>query len=152
MQCATKILTLLISLLSAGNSVIAGVTRVENHCGFTIWCASAKNDGTASATRALSGGSSATFQNIYNDNIGVSLKTTFSGSKFPNKFARTVKGGIAWYDLSAIDGDPFLAQRRVGYWANTNCQIVCNPGDTTSCEFPYMPTCPDPTDMVLTFC
>ncbi|KAK7977848.1 hypothetical protein PG996_003898 [Apiospora saccharicola] len=61
-------------------------------------------------------------------------------------------GGTAWYDLSALDGDPFLNQRRVGYWPNTNCQIVCNPGETSRCEWPVMPTCPNPTDMVLALC
>ncbi|KAK7980914.1 hypothetical protein PG989_013371 [Apiospora arundinis] len=147
----TGAIALLIPLLVAG-SVYAGTTRDENHCGFTIWCASAKTDGTASATRALGGGASATFQSINNDAIGVSLKCADNaGLSNPFQMEGAIRGGVAWYDLSAVDGDPFLAQRRVGYWPNTNCQIVCNPGDK-SCEWPYMPTCPNPTDMALALC
>ncbi|KAK8134243.1 antigenic thaumatin domain-containing protein [Apiospora sp. TS-2023a] len=154
MQPTIGTLALITSLLASRNSVVlAGATRVENHCGFTIWCASAKTDGTASATRALGGGASATFQDIYDDNVGVSLKCADNaGFSHPFQMEGGINGGTAWYDLSALDGDPFLAQRRVGYWPNTNCQIVCNPGETSSCEWPVMPTCPNPTDMVLALC
>ncbi|KAK8094223.1 antigenic thaumatin domain-containing protein [Apiospora hydei] len=131
MQLSIRTIAFFTSFLASGNSVLAGVTRIENHCGFTV-CA--------------------TFQNINNDNIGVSLKcANNAGLSQPFQLEGTIKGGVAWYDLSAVDGDPFLNQRRVGYWPNTNCQIVCNPGDK-GCEWPYQQTCPNPTDMVLALC
>ncbi|KAK8104841.1 antigenic thaumatin domain-containing protein [Apiospora kogelbergensis] len=163
MQSATKMIITAFSVLSLSTGALAGVNRIFNNCQFDIYCASAKGPengaaiGTFTPTRLVAAGDEASFMSTDNNNVGVSLKCDVNEDLLhPYQLESTIKDGVAYYDLSAVDGDPFLAYKRTAVFPNgdhtTNCPVLhCEPGET-SCEWPFMETCNTTGDILLVTC
>ncbi|KAI1263666.1 hypothetical protein F5Y18DRAFT_428946 [Xylariaceae sp. FL1019] len=132
---------------------LAGDLRVQNHCSFAIWCAGAKNDGTAEASHQIgSGGSYTSSKPANNDNIGAVLKCgTDSRLAHPYQMEMAVQNGVSYLDLSAIDGDPFLSYHRHAEIPGTSCVLDCLAG-STDCEWPRLVTCKGQDDATLFLC
>ena len=105
----------------------------------------------------MAAGDEASFMSTDNNNVGVSLKCDVNEDLLhPYQLESTIKDGVAYYDLSAVDGDPFLAYKRTAVFPNgdhtTNCPVLhCEPGET-SCEWPFMETCNTTGDILLVTC
>ncbi|KAI0017539.1 hypothetical protein F4780DRAFT_796145 [Xylariomycetidae sp. FL0641] len=87
-----------------------------------------------------------------NDDVGAVLKCgTSPALSSPYQMELAISNGVAYLDLSAIDGDPFLARRRHAQLAAGLCVLDCPPG-STACEFPKLVTCNSQADATLTVC
>ncbi|KAI3333931.1 hypothetical protein F4824DRAFT_502633 [Ustulina deusta] len=86
----------------------------KNECPFEIWCAGAKNDRTFTPSSLVLPGQMYWSQlTADNDNIGAVLKCALNPQvQQPYQMEVNVQYGLSWLDLSAIDGDPFLAYHR----------------------------------------
>ncbi|KAI1464935.1 uncharacterized protein F4812DRAFT_441020 [Daldinia caldariorum] len=116
---------------------MAGNLLVQNNCKFDIWCSAAKNDGSSrDSVRVPAGNHYTSPLPANNDNIGSVLKCTdTSGSKKVFQEELAVQNGRSWFDLSAIDGDPFINYHR---HAEISGQCVLD--------------CPTTQDAVMTLC
>ncbi|KAK8074582.1 hypothetical protein PG997_009245 [Apiospora hydei] len=139
------------------------ITAFSNNCPFDIFCASAKGPvggatiGTFTPTRRVASGAEANFMSTNNDNVGVSLKCDVNEDLLhPYQLESTISNGIAYYDLSAINGDPFLAYQRTAVFPgpghHTACPVLhCEPGQT-DCEWPRLETCNSTGEILLVLC
>ncbi|KAI0163963.1 hypothetical protein GGR57DRAFT_498047 [Xylariaceae sp. FL1272] len=103
-----------VSLLAMMPAALAGTLSVHNSCSFGIFCAGANNKGDFTPTVSVPAGTSWTsLLSAENDNIGAVLKcATNSGLSGPYQMEIAILNGRAYLDLSAEDGDPFLAYHR----------------------------------------
>ncbi|KAI1399180.1 hypothetical protein F4819DRAFT_488850 [Hypoxylon fuscum] len=126
---------------------------VHNNCPFDVWCGSAKNDG-ASRPSVLVNGGGGTYQSplpAEDDNVGSVLKCSRNpGLGQPFQMELAVQDGRSWFDLSAIDGDPFLDFPRHADIAG-QCTLDCPPG-STACEYPVQVDCATMEDAWLHLC
>ncbi|KAK8122629.1 hypothetical protein PG984_011299 [Apiospora sp. TS-2023a] len=151
------------AVLSLSTGALAGVNRVLNNCPFDIYCASAKGPeggsaiGTFTPTRLVASGDEANFMSTDNNNVGVSLKCDVNEDLLhPYQMESTISNGVAYYDLSAVDADPFIDYQRTAVFPgpnhHTDCPVLhCEPGQT-SCEWPFMETCVTTGDLLLVLC
>ncbi|KAI1139179.1 hypothetical protein F5Y05DRAFT_424845 [Hypoxylon sp. FL0543] len=142
-----------VSLALAAVPVVLGSTlHVQNNCEFPIHCGAAKNDGTSSPSVEV--GKGGTYHSplaANNDNIGSVLKcATNAGLLQPFQMELAVQNGRSWFDLSALDGDPFVGYRRHAELAG-QCLLDC-PGGSTTCEWPVQVDCASQEDAWLTYC
>ncbi|KAI1329433.1 hypothetical protein F5Y16DRAFT_397355 [Xylariaceae sp. FL0255] len=145
-----------IALLGAIPSALGGNMIAINHCTFPIYCRGDINGATTEAPITLvSPGSTYVSPNpAANDNIGVVVKCdTNSAVTNPYQLEVTVDDGVTYMDLSALDGDPFLAYNRAASIPGTTCNLECDPG-STSCEFSSegVVTCVSTGDITMTLC
>ncbi|KAF3067230.1 hypothetical protein GL218_08569 [Daldinia childiae] len=147
-----NILKLTLLALLTAPAVIASDLIVQNNCNFHVWCSAAKNDGSSSASVKVHAGRHYTSPlPAYNDNVGSVLKCTdVSGSLSVFQAELAVQNGRSWFDLSAIDGDPFLPHHRHAELAG-QCVLDCPPG-STSCYYPVQVDCATTESAVLTIC
>lgn len=138
--------------LLAAPTVLASDIIVQNNCKFNVWCSAAKNDGASSAlVKVKAGRHYKSPLPAYNDNVGSVLKCTdVSGSRKVFQVELAVQNGRSWFDLSAIDGDPFLSHHRHAELAG-QCVIDC-PAGSTSCYYPLQVDCASTENAVLTIC
>ncbi|KAK7984735.1 hypothetical protein PG996_006027 [Apiospora saccharicola] len=163
MQSASSMLFTAFAVLSLSTGALAGVNRVLNNCPFDIYCASAKGPeggsaiGTFTSTRLVASGDEANFMSTDNNNVGVSLKCDVNEDLLhPYQLESTISNGVAYYDLSAVDADPFIDYKRTAVFPGpnhqTDCPVLhCEPGQT-SCEWPFMETCVTTGDLLLVLC
>lgn len=137
-------------------------TRVRNQCAFPIHCRGAKGPvagaavGTTGEVVVLAPGAEAgSFETVNNDNVGVSVKCAIVPAdldNMPYQLEVAEAAGILYYDLSSIDGDPFLPYPRTASLPGTDCPgLACAPGDG-SCEWPFLETCTTEADVLMTLC
>ncbi|KAI1268086.1 hypothetical protein F5Y18DRAFT_377377 [Xylariaceae sp. FL1019] len=103
-----------ISALAMMPTALAGTLSVVNSCSFAIYCGGANNNGDDTPTFYVPAGTSWTSTlTAPNNNVGVALKcATNPGLLNPYQMEIAIQNGRAWLDLSAVDGDPFLAYHR----------------------------------------
>ncbi|KAI1768475.1 hypothetical protein GGR53DRAFT_462442 [Hypoxylon sp. FL1150] len=124
----------LVSLVLSGAlpSVLGGNLHAINHCSFDMWCWGAKNDGSTSpeVRVAAHGGVYASPLPAKNDNVGSVVKCSMhSDFSQPFQMELAVQNGRSWFDLSAIDGDPFLKYERHG---DVSGQRACSESPKTT--------------------
>ncbi|KAI6083469.1 hypothetical protein F4821DRAFT_262853 [Hypoxylon rubiginosum] len=134
----------LISIVLSGAlpTVFAGDLYAINHCSFDVWCWGAKNDGTDSPVEltTANGGIYKSPLRANNDNMGSVVKCSMNSDRSqPFQMELAVQNGRSWFDLSAIDGDPFLPFTRHGD-VSGQCVLHCDPG-SSSCEYPVQVDC-----------
>ncbi|KAI8964170.1 hypothetical protein F5Y11DRAFT_112223 [Daldinia sp. FL1419] len=138
--------------LLAAPAVMASNLIVQNNCNFNLFCFAAKNDGTSSKSVKVSAGNH--YQSplpANDDNIGSVLKcTNTQGSRKVLQAELAVQNGHSWFDISALDGDPFLSHHRHAELAG-QCVLDC-PAGSTSCYWPVQVDCYSTDDAVLTIC
>ncbi|KAI1210254.1 uncharacterized protein F4807DRAFT_460083 [Annulohypoxylon truncatum] len=134
-------------------STLGSTLNVLNNCGFEIYCGAAKNDGSSSPAVRVNGGGS-TWQSPLaadDDNIGSVLKCANNlGLIQPFQMELALQNGHSWFDLSALDGDPFIGVSRHAEIAG-QCVLDCPPG-SVGCEWPVQPDCQTSEDAWLTLC
>ncbi|KAI1770210.1 hypothetical protein F4818DRAFT_446506 [Hypoxylon cercidicola] len=146
-----KLATVVLS--AALPTVLGGNLIAVNNCPFEVWCYAAKNDGT-SAPSVQVGGNGGMYQSplpALDDNVGSVLKCSMNpdlGQPFQMELA--VQDGRSWFDLSAIDGDPFLQYQRHADVAG-QCVLHCDPG-SSSCEYPVQVDCATTEDAWMSLC
>ncbi|KAI0009969.1 hypothetical protein F4779DRAFT_639801 [Xylariaceae sp. FL0662B] len=149
----TNALQLAVALLAVLPTALGSNLFVHNNCGFAIWCGAAKNKGGLGPTVQV-GGSGGVYQSplpAENDNIGSVLKcATNQALAQPFQMELNVQYGRSWLDLSAVDGDPFLAYHRHAETAG-QCVIDC-PAGSTACEWPHQIDCDSTENAWLTLC
>ncbi|OTA55064.1 hypothetical protein K449DRAFT_400250 [Hypoxylon sp. EC38] len=142
------------SLAIAAIPVVLGSTlHAHNNCAFTIYCGAAKNDGSFSPTVAVAsrGGIYDSPLLANNDNVGSVLKcATNAGLSQPFQMELAVQNGRSWFDLSALDGDPFVGYSRHAELAG-QCVLDC-PASAKTCEWPIQVDCESQADAWLTIC
>ncbi|KAI1452166.1 hypothetical protein F4805DRAFT_463051 [Annulohypoxylon moriforme] len=140
-------------LTAALPSALGSHLNVHNNCGFEIYCGAAKNDGTSSPAVKVGGGGG-TWQSplpANDDNIGSVLKCANNpGLTQPFQMELALQNGHSWFDLSALDGDPFINVARHAEIAG-QCVLDC-PAGSVACEWPVQPDCQTSEDAWLTLC
>ncbi|KAI0506088.1 hypothetical protein F5B22DRAFT_651137 [Xylaria bambusicola] len=140
-------------LLSLAPPASAAYLKVLNLCPFEIYCGGAKNDGTFSPTVQVRSGQ--LYQSplpANNDNIGAVLKCALNEQiQGPFQMELNLELGKAWFDLSAVDGDPFLAYHRYAEIDGGLCPLDCPPY-TKDCEWPAFQTCMTTNDATMYLC
>lgn len=148
-----NMLKLSLALAAACPTVLGSNLYAKNNCNFDIWCWAAKNDGTGSGTVQVgrNGGVYMSPLPADDDNVGSVLKCSEDpGLSKPFQMELAVQYGRSWFDLSAIDGDPFLDFTRHAEVAG-QCVLHCDPG-STSCEYPVQVDCETQEDAWMTLC
>ncbi|KAI1429820.1 hypothetical protein F5Y12DRAFT_795353 [Xylaria sp. FL1777] len=94
--------------------ILAKWLSARNECPFDVWCAGAKNDGTFTPSTKISQGQTYRSELTADDNnIGAVLKCALDPYiQQPYQMEVTVRRGLTWLDLSAVNGDPFLDYHR----------------------------------------
>ncbi|KAI1657048.1 hypothetical protein F4813DRAFT_396576 [Daldinia decipiens] len=147
-----NVLKLAVLALLAAPAVMASDIIVQNNCKFDVWCDAAKNDGSSSpSVKVHAGRHYKSPLPANNDNVGSVLKcTNVAGSRKVFQAELAVQHGRSWFDLSAIDGDPFLSHHRHAELAG-QCVLDCPP-KSTSCYYPVQVDCATTENAVLTLC
>ncbi|KAK5626400.1 hypothetical protein RRF57_002115 [Xylaria bambusicola] len=142
-----------LSLLFLATPASAAVLKALNLCPFEIYCGGAKNDGTFSnTTKVPSGALYRSPLQANNDNIGTVLKCALNDQlQQPFQMEVNIQFGITWFDLSAVDGDPFLAYHRYAEVDSGLCPLDCPPY-TKNCEWPVQLTCLTMNDSTMYLC
>jgi hypothetical protein len=123
---------------------------IHNSCPFPIYLTTAYccHD-CFTPTLVLRPGTNTTHLNItrpVHPNCGQTIKLSptpdFAGDIYQIEYC--VEGGVVWYNLSAIDGDPFWRVARKLEVLGRGCEsIVCPAGEREStCNWPTMGDCP----------
>ncbi|KAI1476068.1 hypothetical protein F4774DRAFT_394555 [Daldinia eschscholtzii] len=147
-----SLIKLLSLALLCAPSAMAGNIIVQNNCKFDVWCDAAKNDGSSSPSVQVRAGRHYTSPlPAHNDNVGSVLKCS-NAAKSRKVFQAelAVQNGRSWFDLSAIDGDPFLSHHRHAELAG-ECVLDCPP-KSTACYYPVQVDCHTTRDAVMTLC
>ncbi|KAI2603720.1 hypothetical protein GGR54DRAFT_644459 [Hypoxylon sp. NC1633] len=142
-----------LALLAAVPTTMGSSLWVHNNCHFDIFCDAAKNDGKFSGgvKVAQNGGTYMSPLPADNDNVGTVLKCALDpGLSRPFQMELAVQNGRSWFDLSAIDGDPFIQFHRHAEIAG-QCVLDCEPW-STACEYPVQVDCPTTEDAWLNIC
>ncbi|KAI1353793.1 hypothetical protein F5Y01DRAFT_322593 [Xylaria sp. FL0043] len=142
-----------LSCLCLSQQALAGWLLAKNDCGFNIWCAGAKNDGTfTQISEVLPGQLYRSDLRANNDNIGAVVKCALNNDiQQPYQLEVAVEHGNTWLDLSAIDGDPFLQYHRRAEVKGGLCAVDCPPGSHV-CEYPVTMKCQTQDDATLYLC
>jgi len=132
-------------------------TTIQNRCDFSVYVAAANcTYGSATNTSILLPNHTFTYElPPDHSNCGQTIKLANNTNlQEPYQIEwSTDLNGIIWYDLSAVDGNPFLGYRRFMQVAsgNESCHsLLCLPGET-ACEWPAMHDCLD-GDIAFTLC
>ncbi|KAI1087981.1 hypothetical protein F5B19DRAFT_496831 [Rostrohypoxylon terebratum] len=133
-------------------SALGSTLNVQNNCQFQIFCGAAKNDGTSSPGVPVPGrGHWTSPLPANNDNIGNVLKcANNAGLQQPFQMELTLQNGHSWFDLSALNGDPFISVSRHAEIAG-QCVLDCPPG-SVACEWPVQKDCQTSENAWLTLC
>ncbi|TGJ79191.1 hypothetical protein E0Z10_g9572 [Xylaria hypoxylon] len=109
-----RFLNLAVLSLVALPQALGGFIVAHNTCNFKFWCSGGRNDGTFTpSTEVLPGQWYRSALEATNDNVGAVLKCSMNPyNGFPSQVELNVQYGKSWLDLSAEDGDPFLAYHR----------------------------------------
>lgn len=140
-------------VLAAVPSALGSTLNVQNNCPFQIFCGAAKNDGTFSPSVPVPGGGHRWTSPLpaNDDNIGSVLKcANNAGLAKPFQMELALQNGHSWFDLSALDGDPFIGVSRHAEIAG-QCVLDCPPG-SVACEWPIQPDCQTSENAWLTLC
>ncbi|KAI0886800.1 uncharacterized protein GGS22DRAFT_186873 [Annulohypoxylon maeteangense] len=134
-------------------STLGSSLNVINNCGFEIYCGAAKNNGDSSPAVKVGGGGSTWKSPLLanDDNIGSVLKCSDNPDlSKPFQMELALQNGHSWFDLSALDGDPFVDVARHAEIAG-QCVLDC-PSGSVGCEWPVQPDCQTSEDAWLTLC
>ncbi|KAI1097978.1 hypothetical protein F4804DRAFT_142396 [Jackrogersella minutella] len=142
-----------LALMAGVPAVLGSNLNVVNHCSFNIFCGGAKNDGSSSPVVIVKG-NGGTYQSplpANNDNVGSVLKCAKNPDlSQPFQMELALQYGRSWFDLSALNGDPFIEFHRHAEIAG-QCVLDC-PAGSTMCEWPVQPDCASEEDAWLTLC
>ncbi|KAI1334095.1 hypothetical protein F5Y15DRAFT_421246 [Xylariaceae sp. FL0016] len=160
---AKFIRTATLTILPALPAALGGALHAINSCREAIYCAGARNDGSATGVTTIAAG--ATYTSTLaanNDNIGAVLKCATqadaSGTVNPYQLELTVQSGVSYMDLPHENGDPFLDSPRWAEIPGTACRLACAAcrlacaASDTSCEWPTLTTCISQGDAYLHLC
>jgi hypothetical protein len=114
----------LLAILSLTSLALAGDLILQNNCDFSVLAEGAKNSDPISygAWETVESGYNWTSPySAANDGVGVVLKVTISDTSTPYQLEAAISGGTNWYDLSALDGNPFSEYVRTAVVAGTSC-------------------------------
>jgi len=149
-------------LLAATNVVFAaGNAIVHNQCDFDVYLWSVSDAATSMTTIEKKGGEYAEAYQLNPNGGGISLKVgrDMSGKNI-TQYEYTLKGDSLWYDLSLIDGHPFIEHGVSIIPSDDDCRAVICPAGVELCAAAYMiPTdnwatahCGSDADTVLILC
>lgn len=149
-------------LALAPTALSVGTAHVVNNCGFDVWYASVAQNSFPAMQKLPANG----FSEVYSlPNVGVSIKLAPSASAAPTQFEFTWADGKINYDISNIDGNPFmkwgmsLAPSMAGDSAYPSCKVVSCPAGQSPCTEAYnLPddvrtmVCDQNSDLTFTLC
>ncbi|MCJ1332757.1 hypothetical protein MMC10_009451 [Thelotrema lepadinum] len=128
----------------AAAAATVGNAVVKNNCGFTVYLRSVDNTVGPLQTIKAGGSYSEQFHTSGNGG-GISLKMdktgdpTGSGSGNIEQFEYTLSGSTVYYDLSTINGNPFVAYHNAIVPSISTCHtITCNANENP-CTASYYP-------------
>jgi hypothetical protein len=127
-------LALLIALIALIRLTTANAVQVFNGCNFPIYVRSALSGSPDSAESTLPGGQTYFSPSMADNGAGLTVKVSRCPSETstcPALQLEAAQGsGLVYFDLSAIDGNPFDDVRRVALtdWGCCNIGWDCEPG------------------------
>jgi len=149
-------------LAFAPSALAVGTANVVNNCGMPVYYASVAQSAHASMAELPSSGYSESYTL---PDVGVSIKLAPNESGSVTQFEFTWADGNINYDISNINGNPFMAggmeltpsmQGASGY---PSCQTVSCPAGAETCTEAYNQpddvrtmVCPEDSDLTMTLC
>ncbi|KAI4861205.1 hypothetical protein F4820DRAFT_452155 [Hypoxylon rubiginosum] len=153
MVSTSKLISIVLAGVTLPTAVLGGNLYALNNCDFDVWCWGAKNDGTTSP-EVLTGARGGIYESplpAQDDDVGSVVKCSMHADySQPFQMELAVQDGRSWFDLSAIDGDPFLPFTRHADVAG-QCLLHCDAG-SISCEYPVQVDCATTEDAWLSLC
>lgn len=144
------------------SALTAGTAHVVNNCGFPVYFASVAQSAHASMSKLPSSGYSEAYSL---PNVGVSIKLAPNVTGPVTQFEFTWADGKIHYDISNIDGNPFvvggmaLTPSMSGDASNPTCQTVSCPAGQSVCSEAYnnpddvrTMVCNEGSDLTMTLC